>query len=303
MLDGDHPSAEDAVQEALTKAWLKIDRFRGESALRTWLFRLVANECSDTRRRRRPIAVDDGMFAAMAGDTVAEPDAVASAAELREALDAALLELPWRQRAAWLLREVEELSYQEIAEILQTSTTVVRGQLHRARATLAVSDGAMAMNSDNGSPAETAGDELRLGTAATALRDHTDDRFVEVAGDMLRQLATISRPSHPILARTPVGSFRISEQVLASTLQRTLDVVPHCEVTEIRIKADRDRYTGVTLMIVAEYPHPLIPLADHLRDLAVAHLRTMLGAVVPRVTTSAMHVHVEDVSETDPKLG
>ena len=138
MLDGDYTAAEDAVQEALTRAWLKIDGFRGQSSLRTWLFRMVANECIDSRRRRRPVAVDDHLLTARAGDRGLEPHSAASERELRQALDRALLELPWRQRAAWLLRELEQLSYEEIAQILSTSSTVVRGQLHRARATLAV---------------------------------------------------------------------------------------------------------------------------------------------------------------------
>lgn len=139
MLSGDHHAAEDAVQEALTKAWLHMAAFRGESALRTWLFTLTANECHSARRRRRPIAVDDRLLEVLTTDaTLPGPHDQASANELREVLDLALLELPWRQRAAWLLREVEDLSYAEIAEILHTTPTVVRGQLHRARATLKV---------------------------------------------------------------------------------------------------------------------------------------------------------------------
>lgn len=138
MLDGDHEAAEDAVQEALTKAWLHIDSFRGDSALRTWLFRLTANECHSARRRRRPIAVDDGLFDALNDSTFPEPHDQASSNELLLVLNRALAELPWRQRGAWLLKEIEGLSYAEIADILNTSPTVVRGQLHRARATLKV---------------------------------------------------------------------------------------------------------------------------------------------------------------------
>jgi RNA polymerase sigma-70 factor (ECF subfamily) len=138
MLNGDHQSAEDAVQETMTKAWLKLDRFRGDSSLRTWLFRLVANECIDSLRRRRPIAVGDDLISVLSREAAPGPHDVASVLELQEALDKALLELPWRQRAAWMLREVEDLSYAEIAEVLDTSLAVVRGQLHRARATLAI---------------------------------------------------------------------------------------------------------------------------------------------------------------------
>lgn len=138
MLDGDHQAAEDAVQEALTKAWLHIDSFRGESALRTWLFKLTGNECLNVRRRRRPIAVDDGLFHTSTDTTFPGPHDQASSNEFREVLDRALVELPWRQRSAWILREIEGLSYGEIAGILDTTPTVIRGQLHRARGTLRV---------------------------------------------------------------------------------------------------------------------------------------------------------------------
>ena len=136
MLDNDHQAAEDAGQETFTKAWLRIDSFQHRSSLRTWLFKVAANECRSVRRRRRPIAVDDKVFVAIENETFEEPHDQVSADELRQVLERALRELPWRQRSAWLLREIEDLSYQEIAETLETTPAVVRGQLHRARATL-----------------------------------------------------------------------------------------------------------------------------------------------------------------------
>jgi len=137
MLDGDIHQAEDAVQEALTQAWVHLPRFRGDSALRTWLFRITANCVLSARRRRRPIVGEDWVLALPAGPD-ADPVARVQHEELRVALVAALSELPWRQRASWLLRELEGLSYEEIADILDTSPTVIRGQLYRARGTLAV---------------------------------------------------------------------------------------------------------------------------------------------------------------------
>lgn len=62
MLDGHRPDAEDAVQAAWVKAWQHVDGFRGDSALRTWLFRITANEVHDARRRRRPLSVDDSLL-------------------------------------------------------------------------------------------------------------------------------------------------------------------------------------------------------------------------------------------------
>ncbi|MGV8965762.1 MAG: RNA polymerase sigma factor [Cellulomonas sp.] len=138
MLDGDQDAAEDAVQDALERAWSNLPGFRGDAQLRTWLFRITANVVLSARRRRRPIAVDDDLLTALPATPDTEPVQQVEHSELRAALELALTELPWRQRATWLLREMEGLSYDEIADILQTRPAVVRGQLHRARATLAV---------------------------------------------------------------------------------------------------------------------------------------------------------------------
>jgi len=137
MLDGEHHAAEDAVQEALIKAWLNLSGFRGDSSVKTWLFRLMANQCLDARRRRRPHWIEDARLDEVPTKDTNAADALALARELREALDVALAELSWRQRATWMLREVEGLEYAEIAVVLDTSVAVVRGQLHRARANLA----------------------------------------------------------------------------------------------------------------------------------------------------------------------
>jgi RNA polymerase sigma-70 factor (ECF subfamily) len=138
MLDGHVQDAEDALQGAWTKVWLNIGDFRGDSQLRTWLFTVTAREVLNHRRRRRPTPVEDNLLDPQPARIELEPGHQLDERELREALTLALTELPWRQRASWVLREVEGLSYDEIARVLRTTPTVVRGQLHRARATLAV---------------------------------------------------------------------------------------------------------------------------------------------------------------------
>ena len=138
MLDGNAEAAQDAVQDALENAWIHLPEFRGDAQLRTWLFRITANVVLAARRRRRPIAVDDELLTALPAHPREEPIYQVEQAELWSALELALSELPWRQRASWLLREMEGLSYEEIADVLRTTPAVVRGQLHRARATLAV---------------------------------------------------------------------------------------------------------------------------------------------------------------------
>ena len=146
MLDGDEQLAEDAVQDAWVKAWRKLPDFRGSSKFSTWMFSIVTREALDARRRTRPIAVDDDLLEPLARrSTVApvhladgDPHQALMARQLWENLTLALSELPWRQRASWLLRELEGLSYDDIARVLDTTPTIVRGQLHRARRTLAI---------------------------------------------------------------------------------------------------------------------------------------------------------------------
>ena len=131
--DGD---AEEAVQDALLAAWSHLDDFRGTAALHSWLFRLTLNKAHNVRRKRRPEPREAGAQEVLA-DTAGDPVRGIIENELVAALDAALAGLPESQRVAWLLREVDKLTYEEIAEIMHTSRDVVRGQLHRARRTLA----------------------------------------------------------------------------------------------------------------------------------------------------------------------
>ncbi len=146
LLDGDERTAEDAVQDAWVKAWRALPDFEGRSKVQTWLFTIVQREAYERRRRVRPLAVDDrileplsrGGEASLGSARRTDPESEAMYGDLWRTLSLALGELPWTQRAAWTLRELEGFSYAEIASILDTTPTVVRGQLHRARRTLAI---------------------------------------------------------------------------------------------------------------------------------------------------------------------
>ncbi len=137
MLDGEAPLAEDATQEAWIRAWRHLPDYRGDAGVQTWLFKIVARQVLDARRRNRPRMVDDSLLTPMAAPDLDPADSFAGQ-ELWVALSRALKDLPWRQRSSWLLREFEGLTYVEIARILDTTPTVVRGQLHRARASVAI---------------------------------------------------------------------------------------------------------------------------------------------------------------------
>jgi len=129
---GDPAEAEDALQEALLDAWRHLDRFRGDAALSTWLYRLVTNRCIATLRRR-PVPAPD------AGVDVAARDSPERSALLDlelAALGRAVQDLPDNLRVCWVLRELEGLGYAEIAEITGAGETAVRGRIHRARVQL-----------------------------------------------------------------------------------------------------------------------------------------------------------------------
>lgn len=132
---GSERDAEDAVQDGLLAAWRGAATFRGEAAARTWLFQVVLHACRRRRRRRagEPSvhAPVDEAEALPSGDPGAEQRT--SAKETGAALARALSELPEESREVLLLRDVEELSGPEAAEVLGIGLAAMKSRLHRAR--------------------------------------------------------------------------------------------------------------------------------------------------------------------------
>ena len=208
--------AEDAVQEAMVRAWKGLSRFDGRASLKTWLYRIATNVCLDTlssnARRARPIeegpvgTVDDELETrprthwleplpdARFLPSDADPfETVVLRQSTRLAFVAALQHLPSRQRAALLLTEVLGWSSQEVAEALEMSIAAVNSALQRARATLAAKN--VSLNSE---PLSDSQAEL-LKKYVDAFHEYDVDALVS----LMREDATLSMPPYTLWLQGP----------------------------------------------------------------------------------------------------
>jgi RNA polymerase sigma-70 factor (ECF subfamily) len=141
---GDRDEALDLSQEVFLRVFRTIARFRGQSTLRTWIYRIAVNQARNRhrfwRRRHRADQVSLDAHVATHGDfqsdAEAGPDRVLAQKELAARLEHALDALPFDQRTAIVLREVDGLSYDEIAYSLGVAIGTVKSRLTRARQTL-----------------------------------------------------------------------------------------------------------------------------------------------------------------------
>jgi RNA polymerase sigma-70 factor (ECF subfamily) len=126
---GNREEAQDATQEAFLAAFVNLSAYdSSRAAFSTWLFTIARNRCLNLLKQRRPIAHNE---LDSIGD-VAPADPIVSR-ELSQELDRALAALPVEQRSAFVLAEIEELPYDEIARIERTSLGTVKSRIHRAK--------------------------------------------------------------------------------------------------------------------------------------------------------------------------
>jgi RNA polymerase sigma-70 factor (ECF subfamily) len=142
---GDRDEALDLAQEVFLRVFRTLPSFRGQSALRTWIYRIVINQARNRqrwwRRRRRSDQVQLEHHVLEHGElrqqTDAEsPDRALARKELAAKLWTALDQLPFDQRTVMVLREIDGLSYDEIADSLGVAIGTVKSRLTRARQTL-----------------------------------------------------------------------------------------------------------------------------------------------------------------------
>jgi RNA polymerase sigma-70 factor, ECF subfamily len=130
---GDPDAAADLAQDSLVKAYTRLDSCNDPDRFAAWLFRILRNRCRDWLKNRRQHTVELRDDAHTAAD---DPAGQLEQAELGRVMKQALAQLPEAQREAFLLKHVEELSYEEMAERLDTGISALKMRVMRAREAL-----------------------------------------------------------------------------------------------------------------------------------------------------------------------
>jgi RNA polymerase sigma-70 factor (ECF subfamily) len=236
---GSVADAEDALQEALLRAWRALPRFEGRSSLRSWLYRIATNACLRVIERRpaRVLPIDYGPAADPHDDPAAPlvesvwiepyPDhqlPVDAGYEQREAVElafiAALQHLPARQRAVLILRDVLGFSAREVAEALETTSVSIDSALQRAHK--AVEERVPARTQQ--ATLQALGDE-ELRAIADRFTAAWESADVDAVKAMLAEDALFAMPPHPtwftgreaiaeFLGRFPLRPGAPSERIL-----------------------------------------------------------------------------------------
>ena len=129
--------AAEAAQEAFFAAWQGLKSFRGDSSFSTWLYRLASNACVDLLRRegkrRAAVSLDDEELNLDLPSSLPSPQEEAERRELRERIEEGLRALPPDYRAPLVLREMQQLRYDEISEALGLDIGTVKSRISRGR--------------------------------------------------------------------------------------------------------------------------------------------------------------------------
>ena len=139
-MSGSPDDAGDIAQEAFLAAWRGLPAFRGEAGFATWLYRLASNAAIDYLRRQKKqrgdMSLDDEELGLDAVDSAPGPQETAEGSELRAAVAEGLNQLSQGHRQVLVLREVQGLSYEEIASVLEVDIGTVKSRISRARSSL-----------------------------------------------------------------------------------------------------------------------------------------------------------------------
>jgi len=129
----DHDDADDVVQEIFIKVWKNLDRFEGDSQLFTWIYRIATNECLRflEKKKKKRFWISTNNASTELADKL-DSSSLISGDEVQKKLQKALLRLPDKQRLVFNLKYFEELKYEEIAQITDTSVGALKASYHHA---------------------------------------------------------------------------------------------------------------------------------------------------------------------------
>lgn len=139
---GDQEDAKDAAQEALIKVFKNLPGFKAESQFSTWLYRIVVNTCTDYMRKHRKITTvstdkgletEEGTLQTELPDERMAPEVVFEQTELKQKVQAAISALPEQNRTVIVLRDVQGMSYDVIASMLDLPVGTVKSRINRGR--------------------------------------------------------------------------------------------------------------------------------------------------------------------------
>jgi RNA polymerase sigma-70 factor (ECF subfamily) len=141
LMCGSPEDAEEVAQETLLKVFERFDQLRDPTNVRAWVFRIARNVCLMQRRKSvfapaHELSIDELPPSSEVPDAGPMPEGGLLRAELRAVIDRVVAELPSSYRAVVLLRDLEELTTEETAQILDLGTDVVKTRLHRGRAAM-----------------------------------------------------------------------------------------------------------------------------------------------------------------------
>ena len=130
----DHDDADDVTQETFIKIWKNLDKFRGDSKLYTWLYRIGTNEALtflQKKKRDRSVSIDDNeMLVAHLESSIS--DTYLDGNEIEIKLQKAILQLTDKQRVVFNLRYYDEMPYEEMSRVLETSEGALKASYHHA---------------------------------------------------------------------------------------------------------------------------------------------------------------------------
>jgi RNA polymerase sigma-70 factor (ECF subfamily) len=215
---GSAQDAEDLAQETLLRAWRAIERFEPRAQFQTWLYRIATNACLDEleRRPRSPQPIDP--FPDRRSEEEASPtyDPAARYA-IREGMELALLraiqELPGRQRAMLIFRDVLGWTAPEVAELLASTVASVNSALQRARSTID-------QHLTKSMPSPPSPDEHELLNRYVAAFEHAD---IDGLVALLHEDATLRMPPHPSLS----GAAEIARFFIDTVARGELSRIRH----------------------------------------------------------------------------